>query len=91
MLIFVLTLACLLSSALADGSCLNEVWAVYTGYPVIYSSVNPGVTECSFPRLDGENKAWCAGTNDQNQWIQVSSINLELWVGTVIQGKSNRE
>ena len=53
----------------------NEVQAVRLGFPVTTSSVF-NAPEC----------AWSAATNDEKQWIQVSSIKPELWIGVVTQG-----
>ena len=81
------SLFCLLIVPALSG-CTNEVYSVLAGYPVTYSSRNSG-NDCSIFRLDIQSNSWCAGTNDRQQWLQVSSMNPELWLGVVTQGASH--
>ena len=64
----------------------NEVQAVRLGFPVTTSSVF-NAPECRIWILDSKECAWSAATNDEKQWIQVSSIKPELWIGVVTQGR----
>ena len=82
------SLFCLLIvPALADN---NEVYSVLAGHPVSYSSKSPE-KDCDIHRLDAQGKGWCPETDDKEQWVQVSSMIPELWVGVVTQGVTHAD
>lgn len=80
----------LLAVAHVLAGCTNEVFSVLTGYPVTYSTRMPA-HDCSIFRLDISDYAFSAGINDKQQWVQVSSMNPEYWVGVMTQGRSNAD
>lgn len=68
----------------------NEVFSVLCGFPVTYSSIYPHA-DCQIWRLGTDAYAWSPSANDLNQWIQVSSVKPETWIGVVTQGSANYE
>ena len=69
-------------------SCLTEVYSVLSGYPVSYSSRHGNHNNYLFRIEDSSSQvAWGAKTNNNNQWVQVSSILPEKWVAIVSQGR----
>lgn len=71
-------------------ACTSEVFTVLAGYPVTYSS-RFNAYDCEIFRLDVRNNAWSAGINDKQQWVQISSMAPEFWVGVVVQGRGNAD
>jgi hypothetical protein len=61
---------------------------VLSGFPVTYSSIYQH-QDCQIYRLDAENYGWSPANNNELQWIQVSSVKPETWIGVVTQGRSN--
>jgi hypothetical protein len=87
--IMMLAMVCLLIVPALSG-CTNEVYSVLAGYPVTYSSRH-SAHECSIFRLDIQDYAFSAGVSDKQQWVQTTSMNPELCLGVVTQGRSNND
>lgn len=67
--------------------------AVELGYPVTYSSIYNA--DHQSPQIDSMQRAgvsasaWAAGFNNDQQWIQISSVFPQQWVGVITQGRGD--
>lgn len=70
--------------------CTSEVYSVLAGYPVTFSGHYPDFA-CTINGLDNPNYAWCAYSLNTQQWIKVSSMNLERWTAVITQGRASTD
>jgi hypothetical protein len=83
-----LLLACLTAPTLSV--CIGEVYAVLAGYPTTYSTRHEN-EDCKIFRLDNDLSSWCPALDNPHQWVQISSLVPERWVGVVTQGKPTHD
>lgn len=70
--------------------CTSEVFSVLAGYPVSYSGRNEDY-RCSIANLDNPNFCWCSYSLNTQQWIAVSSMMPEKWIGVITQGRPTQD
>lgn len=82
---FLKLLALLTLIACALGACTSEVFSVLAGFPYLVSSIHQA-DYCRLNVLESDYNCWCARLNNQQQWAQISSINIEKWTGVLTRG-----
>jgi hypothetical protein len=86
--LYLLVLTRSASVTLPSSFSVPVIYTVRAGYSVTYSSLytNP---DCWMFNLDHSFSAWSAYVSDNQQWVEISSTKVEVWVGVITQGRPN--